>query len=174
MLLIVISSVQMNTPDRTRQRIDFITSQISILTSKSWSVWDYERANSAYQIVDAGRASWPEARIAIPVLIETLESHSRFAQKYPKQACTSDSKNGIRYQSAVALGKLKAKEAVPVLIDVLENDPALHVKMVAATALGEIGQSSKKALPVLRKASTSTSLLAYNARQAIGEIEVAE
>ncbi len=79
----------------------------------------------------------PKSEKAIPALINAL----------------SDSDISIRWEAALALGKMKslAKPAVEKLIDALE-DPAYQVRLMAAEALGEIGPDAKAALDALKKA----------------------
>jgi HEAT repeat protein len=58
------------------------------------------------------------------------------AVSYLKQAVKDNAKE-VRFAAALALGKTKTKEALPVLTDLLDKDPEWWVRFAAAVALGE-------------------------------------
>ncbi|MBW2730885.1 MAG: HEAT repeat domain-containing protein [Deltaproteobacteria bacterium] len=82
----------------------------------------------------------------------------------------TDSSYKVRMQVAIALGKLKAKQAVGALIYTL-RDPNQTVQGVAAAALGQIGD--RRALSSLRslKQRTKNSFVRKQAARAIGIID---
>ena len=77
----------------------------------------------------------------------------------------------VLYQTCVALGHLKATEAVDSLVKRLINDPNERTRQMAAYALGEIGVSAVAAVPALREALKSPhENLRYAAATALGNI----
>lgn len=72
----------------------------------------------------------------------------------------------------LALGKIKQKESVPVLIGLLD-DPDVHVREVAATVLGEFGDDAAEAIPPLLKMieheKGQARAAAFNGLAGIGE-----
>jgi HEAT repeat protein len=117
----------------------------------------------------------PPARDAVPALIarldedkgrsrddgEVIEALMRIAPRRPEAApalCAilrEPPNNPCRIHAVVALGKMgaEAKEAVPDLIKMLDEDPrkAGPIRFHAATALGQIGSEAKRAVPALVK-----------------------
>lgn len=77
----------------------------------------------------------------------------------------------VLYQTCVALGHLKATEAVDSLVKRLINDPNERTRQMAAYALGEIGVSAGAAVPVLRDALKSPhENLRYAAANSLGSM----
>jgi hypothetical protein len=94
------------------------------------------------------RRQTPEARRAIPALIDALADPDRM----------------VRFQAALALKEMgaDASNAVPALMRILDNKVApgtnndFYVRAAAASALGKIGPGAASALPVLKAALTET------------------
>jgi len=88
--------------------------------------------------LDAGtfQIDWWDDR-AVPGLIEKFKSEDR----------------KVRATAVLLLGKLgaKAKDAVPLLIEIMQHEQSNTVRGQAAAALGKIGPDAKTALPVLIK-----------------------
>jgi HEAT repeat protein len=81
----------------------------------------------------------PDAKPAVPALIEVVKKYKEPAQL-------------AKLQAIAALGKIGsgAKEAVPILIDVTkEKPPTSAARLAAVTALGQIGPEAKAAVPTL-------------------------
>jgi HEAT repeat protein len=81
----------------------------------------------------------PDAKPAVPALVEVIKKYKEPAQS-------------AKLQAIAALGKIGAgaKEAVPVLIDVTkEKPPTSAARLAAVTALGQIGPEAKTAVPTL-------------------------
>jgi HEAT repeat protein len=97
----------------------------------------------------------PEARNKVPELVEQLKSPD----------CA------IRVNALCALARLgpDSKEAVPALIQALEEDKDWVVRVAAITALGEIGDDAKEAVPVLIEALDKEDVCA-SAAIALGRI----
>ncbi len=89
------------------------------------------QAQAAYHLSRRG----PEARTAVPALIEALKKETL-----------------VRQNAALALGQIgpDAKEAVPALVEAL-RDPEWTVRRQAAVALGLIGPHARPAIPALQK-----------------------
>ncbi|WP_225322852.1 HEAT repeat domain-containing protein [Synechococcus sp. RSCCF101] len=83
------------------------------------------------------RSRHPEV---IPLLIRAL------AQRQPRQPDSGVEANAVARNAARSLGKLRAAQAVPELLQVLE-DPDYGLREAAARALGDIGDA--RALPGL-------------------------
>ncbi len=100
----------------------------------------------------------PKAKAALPQLREGLKSEKRCIYAASTLAAIGDRaaipalmdcmKKFGEYSAARALGRLKAADAVPLLIEALESRK-YSLSAAAAWALGEIGD--KKAVPALRK-----------------------
>jgi hypothetical protein len=90
------------------------------------------QAQGAYGLSRLG----PEARAAVPALIEALTGKETL----------------VRAHAALALGRIgpDAHAAVPALADLL-RDPEWTVRRQAALALGRIGPEARMAIPALEK-----------------------
>jgi HEAT repeat protein len=97
----------------------------------------------------------PEAREAVPDLIEALKKDSL-----------------VRQNAALALGQIgpDAREAVPALIEVL-GDSEWIIRRQAAIALGRIGPDARAALPALQRLlKDSERQVRDAAREAIAKV----
>ena len=82
----------------------------------------------------------PRAETAYPPLIPLLQlDEERFRERFGKSPIRRAKRCGFLRNVAIALGNLKAEEAVPSLIGVLTYDPEPIVRGHAAWALGQIG-----------------------------------
>ncbi len=97
---------------------------------------DAVRVEATYALAQIGSAAEPA--------VEALMSHVK------------DSKVEVRRYIPEALGGIgpSASPAVPVLIEMLENDDDVQVRFEAALALAQIGPASSDAIPVLKSALT--------------------
>jgi HEAT repeat protein len=91
----------------------------------------------------------PEARVAVPALIDALKKDRL-----------------VRKNAALALGQIgpDARDAVPALSAAL-GDSEWAVRRQAALALGQIGPEARKALPALHKVSRDPDPLVRQAAQ---------
>ena len=99
----------------------------------------------------------PQARSAVPALIEALKKDAN-----------------VRQNAARALGQIgpEAKEAVPALIDAL-GDSEWSVRRQAALALGQVGPDARPAVPALKKLGNDPDKLVRRAsEEAIKKIQV--
>lgn len=117
------------------------------------------RGQTAYALVQIGA----EAKVAVPALIETLEG-----------ADLKDQDRTLRFYVTEALGYFgaEAEGAVPVLSQLLKNDPEYPVRTVAARALAGIGAEAKDAVPTLTEVlkNDSEHTVRSNAAITLGEI----
>jgi HEAT repeat protein len=92
----------------------------------------------------------PEARAAVPALIEALKGKDTL----------------VRAHAALALGRIgpQASPAVPVLTELL-GDPEWTVRRQAALALGRIGSEARMAIPGLEKLGHDPDQLVRQAAQ---------
>jgi len=82
-----------------------------------------------------------------------------------------DKGNQARYNAAVQLGDLKHPEAVPALIDALENDPYDLVRRASAWSLGSFGKDAIPAIPALiEQIGGKHEYVGYMCERALGEI----
>ncbi len=156
---------------------------------KNRSIQDLVRQFAAASLEELG----PTAKEAVPALEQTLKSEqdlgiciaasSALAAIGPEAvpALTSALTNAVydkRWPILQALGKLgpAAKEAVPVLMEVLQNQ-VLHdflgVRREAAETLGKIGPEARAAVPALIKALGDKDwTVRSHAAGALGEIDL--
>lgn len=143
------------------------------------------RKDAAWALGEIG----PEAKEAIPHLVEALQDEFEFVRR---EAIESLSKIGanpaeivpafikalkdqdwiVRREGAESLGKLgfRAKEAIPSLILVLK-DPNENCRSSAKVALSKIGTASKEAIPGLVEALLDDhALIRAEAATALGRI----
>ena len=79
--------------------------------------------------------------------------------------------NNTRYNAAVSLGDLRHPDAIPALIDALENDPYDLVCRAAAWSLGLYGKDGVPAIPALiRQLGGKDATVGYMCDRALGEI----
>jgi hypothetical protein len=79
--------------------------------------------------------------------------------------------NQARYNAAVQLGDLKDPQAVPALIDALQNDPYDLVKRASAWSLGAFGKDAVPAIPALiGEIGGKEEYVGYMCERALGEI----
>jgi HEAT repeat protein len=77
----------------------------------------------------------------------------------------------IRFEAARACGELEIADAVPLLVDLIENDPDLQVQEVAIWALGRIGgNQAQEALEIC--ADSEIEAIASAAEEALDEINL--
>lgn len=92
----------------------------------------------------------------IPQVLDLVETWMREGGAIQSlQACLTDDNWHLRRGAAVALGQIRAREAVEPLIKALRGDPDGHVCEQAAAALGRIGD--RRAVDVLIQALLSTT-----------------
>jgi HEAT repeat protein len=122
----------------------------------------------------------PEAKTAIPALIAAIQSSDASSRALPIAALVQIAPNdnevirtliqllsekqdlGTRADAANALGLVgsQAKDAVPLLIDLLkvrdEKNPSLSAtaRKIAVSTLGKIGKQAKAAVPAVKEALT--------------------
>lgn len=115
-----------------------------------------ERRSAASSIGYKKDAALP----AVPRLIELLQA---------------DRDNDVRTAAAAALGNIGpkcAKEAVPVLMKSAKEDRWPKVRQESLTALGEMREAAKPAIPVLREAlKDPDGFIAQAARNALFRVE---
>jgi epoxyqueuosine reductase len=113
-------------------------------------------AEAAYQ---------PRPGLHAPDLIPFLSlTEEEFRRRFRASPILRAKRRGFLRNVAVALGNLKAREAVPALIGCLDDAEAL-VRGHAAWALGRIGDASARE-PLQRRMRTETNA---EAREEIGE-----
>lgn len=135
---------------------------IEALTCKSAAT----QARAVQALAEIG----PPAKKATPALIVLLRTNREW------KAIEA----GITEHTAHALGKIRAKEAVPALIEVLEG-PEYSAYEDAVNALGMIGPDAKAAVPALRRILNDTrestpaaKAMRQAAAKALKKIRVAE
>jgi HEAT repeat protein len=96
-----------------------------------------DQANVRLQAAQALEAIGPEAKHAVPALAKLLN--------------TDGEESTVRIKVAQALVRI-GEPSVPSLVEALKHAKE-EVRLLAATALGEIGADAKPALPALRKAA---------------------
>jgi HEAT repeat protein len=103
---------------------------------------------------------------AVPALLDVLRNSKNDGQRYwaarilgasadsqtavPLIAALQDRSEKVRAEAARSLGRLKARQAIHPLTDMLLRDPLAQVREEAARALGEIGD--EHALEALKQA----------------------
>lgn len=116
----------------------------------------------------------PEGTIAIPALLEALQSSNANVRRFAAMALGTfgpqakeaaplllaglkDSDDGCRIAAAGALWKVSgnSQDAVPVLIQVLEREPDI-AHLWAANEIAAIGPDARQAVPALRKSLAKT------------------
>ncbi len=116
------------------------------------------------------RATIPAVRESPrPVVVSSLESLLQHANSGVREAAANalsrsgeessiaalksalkDEEANVRWFAVESLRKLEASSTVPVLVELLENDPSPLVREISASTLGEFGQPA--AFPALRRA----------------------
>ncbi len=87
-----------------------------------------------------------------PELIELLQlSENEFRERFKHSPLKRAKREGLARNACVALGNLRETQAVPLLANLLHNDPSPIVREHAAWALGRI--STKEAIDELLKAA---------------------
>ena len=123
---------------------------IELMGHKDWKM----RREAAWALARIG----PPARPAVPVLISGL----------------SDSQEGIRYFSALALGEIGSTVAIPELRNALEDENP-YVRSVSAVALGKIGGLTDVIVPALiARLADEDDLVRGSAAQALEDLGTPE
>ncbi|MCG7345620.1 tRNA epoxyqueuosine(34) reductase QueG [Sporosarcina sp. ACRSL] len=95
----------------------------------------------------------PEPELAKPLLVPMLSlSNRQFKETYGHMSGSWRGKNPIQRNAILALAHFKDKTAVPVLAEIIVQDPRPVIRGTAAWALGQIGtnegiEAVEKALP---------------------------
>jgi HEAT repeat protein len=111
--------------------------------------------------IDAIAALGPNAKAAVPDLIVALKDKSTVGRKGDEQ---------VRERAAQTLGRLRAREAVPPLIELM-RDPDRRARRAAAEALGAIGPDAIVAVARLRDLARNDPAIADAALAAIDRID---
>ncbi|MBP1992352.1 tRNA epoxyqueuosine(34) reductase QueG [Paenibacillus eucommiae] len=90
----------------------------------------------------------PDPEKVKPLLIPLLQlSNKEFKERYGQIAASWRGKKPIQRNAIIALGNFKDRTAVPVISELLREDPRPVIRATAAWALGRIGgQDAKEAL----------------------------
>lgn len=92
----------------------------------------------------------PEKELVKPLLLPLLSMSNRtFKETYGHMAGSWRGKNPIQRNAIIALAHFKDPEAVPALIELLENDPRPVIRGTAAWAIGKI--NTEEGLIALKK-----------------------
>lgn len=82
----------------------------------------------------------PDGELVKPLLVPFLTmGNKEFQQKYEHSASSWRGKKPIQRNAIIALGNFKDRTAVPLLADLLRNDPRAVIRATVAWALGKIG-----------------------------------
>ncbi|MGE5701222.1 MAG: tRNA epoxyqueuosine(34) reductase QueG [Clostridia bacterium] len=94
----------------------------------------------------------PDPEVAKPLLVPILSMGNReFKEKFGQSSAAWRGRKPIQRNAILAVAHFKDKSAVPVLIQLLEQDPRPVIRGTAAWALGKIG--GEEAGEALRRAS---------------------
>ncbi|WP_427137428.1 tRNA epoxyqueuosine(34) reductase QueG [Psychrobacillus psychrodurans] len=93
----------------------------------------------------------PDPKLVKPLLLPLLKMTNRtFKETYGHMSGAWRGKNPIQRNAIIALAHFKEQEAVPTLIDLMQNDARPVIRGTAAWAIGKI--NSKEGLLALKKA----------------------
>ena len=108
----------------------------------------------------------------IPTAVHLQILKAEDARRYDKtlEALLKNSNESIRVRSALAAGRIGSETGLPPLADLLEKDPSLKVREMAAFAIGEI-ESIDGADAIIKALSDSKTL--SRAVEAAGKIAAA-
>jgi epoxyqueuosine reductase len=96
----------------------------------------------------------PDPEKVKPLLIPLLSmSNKEFKEQYGSGASSWRGKKPIQRNAIIALGNFKDRSAVPVLSDLLKQDPRPEIRATAAWAMGRIG--GEEAIEALHNAQLS-------------------
>lgn len=122
----------------------------------------------------SGHADAEVRKASLIALVRLVDENDKNIAMAPLRRALSDSEVEVRRNAALAMGNIggdEAREAVPVLIDALQNGE-LTMRQQAAAAIRNIGPIASDAVPALRRALLAPDeTLRRNAAVALGGIE---
>nr|WP_139491881.1 tRNA epoxyqueuosine(34) reductase QueG [Brevibacillus dissolubilis] len=104
----------------------------------------------------------PDPEVAKPLLVPLLTmGNKEFKEKFGHTSAAWRGKKPIQRNAILALAHFKDKSALPVLIQVMKNDPRAVIRGTAAWAVGKIGgEEAQVALEKQRETETDPQVLA--------------
>src|SRR5262249_5889143 len=82
----------------------------------------------------------PEPELVKPLLLPLLTmGNKEYKEKYGRSASSWRGKKPIQRNAVIALGNFKDRSALPILNDMMANDPRPEIRATVAWALGKIG-----------------------------------